>query len=272
MTSNPRVVITGTSSGLGAALARLHAADGWDVIMVNRSLGRSQHVIDRIHADFPAASVRVVQADLARHDSIVSAAKKLREIGHLDRFINNAGVLLGEKVMSSHGVEMHAQVNTLAPYLFGRMLSPMMEGGTMVLVTSSAIDKVKTLAVNELADPPTFTKLFGPYAHSKLAATAMMNAFAREYPASTFLSVEPGAVKTPMTSGDGMPRWLVPIRNLLFTTPAKAGQKLLDTINAAGYPNGAYVKGGKPRALPANASDPTVQKALLDWCQEMTGL
>ena len=270
MNANRLVAITGASSGIGAALASLHAADGWDVIMVNRSVERSRPVIDRIKADFPAASVEVIEADLARHEDIASAAESLRERGHISRFINNAGVLLGERVRSEHGVEMHAQVNTLAPYLFGRLLSPVMAGGTMALVTTSAIKQAKTLAIEELADPPHFRKLFGPYVHSKLAATAVMSAFAHEYPEVTFLSTEPGAVKTPMTSGGGMPRWLVPIRNLFFTTPEKGGRRVYDSIEGE-YPSGAFVQGGKQRPLPANSADPAVQEALLRWCQQTTG-
>ncbi|MEM9596431.1 MAG: SDR family NAD(P)-dependent oxidoreductase [Acidobacteriota bacterium] len=274
MTSKPLVAITGASSGIGAALASLHAADGWDVIMVNRSVERSQPVVDRIRSESPDASVEVIQADLARLDSIARAAETLRERDRIDRFINNAGVLLGEKVMSEHGVEMHAQVNTLAPYLFGRWLSPVMEGVVMALVTTSAISRAKTLAVEELADPSSFRKLFGPYVQSKLAATAIMDAFAREYPAITFRSTEPGAVKTSMTRGDGMPRWLVPIRNLFFASPEKGARRIFDSVNAprADYPSGAYVQGGKRRALPADAGDPAVQKALLAWCQEITGV
>lgn len=274
MTLKRLVAITGASRGIGAALAHLHAADGWDVIMVNRSVERSQPVIDQIRHALPRASVEVVQADLARHKSIADAAEVLRERGRLDRFINNAGVLMGEKVLSEHGVEMHAQVNTLAPYLFGRLLSPVMEGGIVALVTTSGVNHAKTLAIEELADPSSFKKLFGPYVHSKLAATAIMEAFAQQYPAITFRSTEPGAVKTSMTGGDGMPRWLVPIRNLFFTSPEKGARKVYDNINATGadYPNGAYVQGGRLRTLPANAGDPAVQKALLAWCHEMTGV
>ncbi|MEM9745924.1 MAG: SDR family NAD(P)-dependent oxidoreductase [Actinomycetota bacterium] len=268
------VVITGASSGIGAALATLHAADGWTVVMVNRSVERSQPVIDTITREVPGASVDVVQADLADHDSITTAATSLRERGHIDRFVNNAGVLMGERVDSKHGVEMSAQVNTLAPYLFGRLLSPVMEGGTYALVTTGGISRAKTLNVDELADPPTFKKLFGPYVQSKTAATAIMSAFAREYPGVTFRSVEPGAVKTPMTSGDGMPGWLVPLRNLFFSTPEKGAKKVYDAINATGpaFPNGTYVQGGKPRELPSVASDPAVQDALLAWGREMTGV
>ena len=41
-----------------------------------------------------------------------------------------------------------------------------------------------------------------------------------------FFNVAPGAIKTPMTAGDGMPFWLKPIRNLLFKSPADGAARL----------------------------------------------
>ncbi len=109
---------------------------------------------------------------------------------------------------------------------------------------------------------------------SKAAATSIMDALAREYPAVTFRSTEPGAVKTPMTSGAGMPGWLVPLRNLFFATPEKGARRVYDALNASGpdYPSGIFVQGGKPRALPGDAGAPDVQEALLAWCRDATGV
>ena len=143
---------------------------------------------------------------------------------------------------------MHAEVNTIAPYLFGRLLHDSFSRATVLSVTTGAINNVGALDVGELAHPSAFRKIVGPYADSELATVALMDAFAREYPDTTFRSAEPGAVKTPMTVGDGMPGLLVPIRN------------------------GALVIRDKVRDLPANAADPDVQADLLAWCRELTGV
>ena len=221
MTARRVVAITGASSGIGAALAALHARDGWDVVMVNRSVERSRPVIDRIHSESPEASVDVVAADLADNDSIAAAADTLSDLARIDLFYNNAGVLLGELTDAPSGIEMHAQVNTIAPYLFGRLLHDSLVGSTVLSVTTGAINKVRALDVGELAHPSSFRKIVGPYALSKLATAALMDAFAGVYPDTTFRSAEPGAVKTPMTVGDGMPRLLVPVRNLFFSSPER---------------------------------------------------
>jgi NADP-dependent 3-hydroxy acid dehydrogenase YdfG len=48
VSSNGVSVITGASSGIGAELAALHARQGWEVVMVNRSLdGRLRPRVSR---------------------------------------------------------------------------------------------------------------------------------------------------------------------------------------------------------------------------------
>lgn len=93
----------------------------------------------RICAASPEATVTVVEADLADHDSISVAAQKLNGHSHIDLFHNNAGVLLGERKTSKHGIEMHAQVNTVAPYLFRRLLHTSLEGSTVAATFTGGI-------------------------------------------------------------------------------------------------------------------------------------
>ncbi len=104
-----------------------------------------------------------IGADLAARDSIAAAAAELVERGPIDLFYNNAGVLLAGLEKSKHGIEMHAQVNTIAPYLFGRLLQPALEGATVLTVSTGAVSNTGDLRVAELADPPSFKKLVGPY-------------------------------------------------------------------------------------------------------------
>ncbi|MEM9024022.1 MAG: hypothetical protein AAGB22_09785, partial [Bacteroidota bacterium] len=70
------------------------------------------------------------------------------------------------------------------------------------------------------------TKLMGSYMDSKLIMVLLMNYLAKEWPDVRFVSVNPGAIKTKMTSGSGMPKWLLPIRHLLFKSPAYGANSL----------------------------------------------
>lgn len=83
-----RSLVTGASSGIGAAFARALAARGSDLVLVARRTDRLRDLADELHA---AHGIRaeVVTADLSRP----RAGRDLRERidGDIDTVINNAG-------------------------------------------------------------------------------------------------------------------------------------------------------------------------------------
>lgn len=92
-------VITGSTSGIGLALARAVAAGGGDVVL--NGLGDPLE-IERTRADLEASSgVRVLYhpADMTRGDEIAEMiAFAERELGRLDILVNNAGIQHVESV------------------------------------------------------------------------------------------------------------------------------------------------------------------------------
>ena len=92
-------VITGSTSGIGLALARAVAAGGGDVVL--NGLGDPAE-IERTRADLEAASgVRVLYhpADMTRSEEIADMiAFAERELGRLDILVNNAGIQHVESV------------------------------------------------------------------------------------------------------------------------------------------------------------------------------
>ena len=94
MTSNSTpdkvAVVTGASSGIGAATARALAADGYRVALLARRLDRITTLADELGNGSTA-----IEADVTDRDSIVAAADRVRqELGTADALINNAGVML----------------------------------------------------------------------------------------------------------------------------------------------------------------------------------
>ena len=94
MTSNSTpgkvAVVTGASSGIGAATARALAADGYRVALFARRLDR----ITTLAGELGHGSI-AIEADVTDRDSIVAAADRVRrELGTAGVLINNAGVML----------------------------------------------------------------------------------------------------------------------------------------------------------------------------------
>lgn len=86
-------LVTGSSSGIGAATARRLAADGAAVALVARRRGRLDDLASAIRGD--GGSALVLQADLTDQEQAVAAVERtVSELGRLDTLINNAGVML----------------------------------------------------------------------------------------------------------------------------------------------------------------------------------
>jgi len=84
---NKLALVTGATSGIGAAFAERLAADGYDLILV----GRRKERLDEFAAAHPEVSVTGVTADLATDDGIDIVAD-LAATEPLDLLVNNAGV------------------------------------------------------------------------------------------------------------------------------------------------------------------------------------
>lgn len=83
-------VITGASSGIGAATARALATCGYRVALLARRSDR----IDALAAEIGNGSI-AIQADVTDRDSLLVAAQRvLEELGGADVLVNNAGVML----------------------------------------------------------------------------------------------------------------------------------------------------------------------------------
>ena len=83
-------VVTGASSGIGAATARTLAAGGYRVALLARRLDRITTLANELGNGSTA-----IETDVTDRDSIVAAADRVRqELGTADALINNAGVML----------------------------------------------------------------------------------------------------------------------------------------------------------------------------------
>jgi NADP-dependent 3-hydroxy acid dehydrogenase YdfG len=86
-------LVTGASSGIGAATARALAAQGTAVALVARRKDRLDELAAAITAD--GGDALVIEADITDQEQAVAAVKHAAEdLGRLDTVVNNAGVML----------------------------------------------------------------------------------------------------------------------------------------------------------------------------------
>jgi NADP-dependent 3-hydroxy acid dehydrogenase YdfG len=99
-------VITGASSGIGAATARALAADGYRVALLARRADRIQALADEL-----GDGVVAIEADVTDRDSLLAAARRIKdELGGADVLVNNAGVMLLAPFTSEQRAEQRQMV------------------------------------------------------------------------------------------------------------------------------------------------------------------
>ncbi|BBZ15555.1 SDR family NAD(P)-dependent oxidoreductase [Mycobacterium branderi] len=85
-----RALVTGSSSGIGAGIAKTLAAEGVSVVVHGRNVGRVSAVVDEIRQR-DATAVAVI-GDLASEDGAAAVAEAAAsEFGGIDILVNNAG-------------------------------------------------------------------------------------------------------------------------------------------------------------------------------------
>ncbi|WP_299847272.1 SDR family NAD(P)-dependent oxidoreductase [uncultured Roseovarius sp.] len=125
--ANKTALVTGASSGMGQATARLLAEQGARVFTAQR--GAADH--EAIAADFadPTAPAQVI-------DHIAQTA------GQLDILINNAGVMREGTVEETSEADWHLQlqVNLTAPFLLTRHAMPLLKQNSGAIVNVGSIE------------------------------------------------------------------------------------------------------------------------------------
>ncbi|MBX0295968.1 SDR family oxidoreductase [Haloarcula nitratireducens] len=92
------ILVTGASSGIGAATVRRVASDGADVALLARREGRLRELADDVAEEFDVAT-HVVPADVSDPAQVAAAVESTVEtLGSLDGVVVNAGLGRGDDV------------------------------------------------------------------------------------------------------------------------------------------------------------------------------
>lgn len=192
------MLITGASSGIGAAVAARLARDGWSTVLLGRDADRLRHV---------AASLPDT-ADAAWFACDFSASTLERELHRicshlprLDALIHAAGMIANGSLLSSGNscLDELIQVNVRAPLLLTQHCLPLLEltAGIIVFVNSSGVLRPQPMA--------------GEYIASKHALRAVTDSLREEINGRgvRVTSIYPGRTATPMQarvhSAEGKP-------------------------------------------------------------------
>ncbi|MEM0941648.1 MAG: SDR family NAD(P)-dependent oxidoreductase [Bacteroidota bacterium] len=259
-------IITGGHSGIGLELTKTLLNEGHTVGLVVRNETRKQETEKLFDKN---SLVSIFIADLSNRDHISSVANEISsKWENVDGLFNNAGLLLDKLYFSDYGNELQLEVNAISPYLLTKALKPLFDKTDHPFVVSTAtggLSNRKSIDIHSFKKPQKFTKLFGSYIDSKLTMVLLMNHLSenKEWSNIRLVCAYPGPIKTKMTSGDGMPFWLKPIRNLLFKSPEFGAQNLYDAALDPKYKeSGVYLSEGKIKEMQVTIDQDEINQLL----------
>jgi NAD(P)-dependent dehydrogenase (short-subunit alcohol dehydrogenase family) len=193
--SGQTALITGSTRGIGRAIAELLAKMGARVILSGRDAERGSEVTDAIRA--AGGSADFISADLTSMHSVRELVRQANDLaGPVDVLINNAGVYPFTPTTDVTVEEFDSvyAANVRAPFFLVKALAPPMAArGGGAIVNLSTFAATKGIAGSSV------------YSSSKASVETLTKVWAAEFGANgvRINAVSPGPVTTEGTSGFG---------------------------------------------------------------------
>jgi NAD(P)-dependent dehydrogenase (short-subunit alcohol dehydrogenase family) len=186
-TQAPVAIVTGASSGIGLGLTQALLEQGWRVVAVSRTIGKSNELK-------PSSDLVLVSGDVGKKETAVKAVDTaLKDFGRIDLLINNAGIYIPKAFTDYTEDDYNLVMNTNVASFFymTQQVVPQMKNqksGHVVDISAVVADQPSSAAPAVLA------------VLSKSPMPAVNKALALEYAASNirFNTVSPGIINTPM--------------------------------------------------------------------------
>jgi len=185
--SRRTAIITGASRGLGLALARRLAEDGWNLIID----ARGEEALESTRAELSRTTqVIAIPGDVADEGHLVEISEAAREAGGVDALVNNASILgpSPQPDLLDYPLDVLEEVyrkNVISPLALIQALRDELKPHARIInVTSDA-------AVEPYEG-------WGGYGSSKAALEQLSNILAAENPGLRVYRVDPGDMRTRM--------------------------------------------------------------------------
>jgi NAD(P)-dependent dehydrogenase (short-subunit alcohol dehydrogenase family) len=185
--SRRTALVTGSTDGIGVAIARALATGGAEVIVSGRNAERGEQVVQSILAK--GGEARFAGADLSTPDGVHALAAAA---GSVDILVNNAAMLITPQPTADvpeDVIDQALAINIRAAFLLTGLLAPaMVERGSGAIVNVGSINGLVGMAHSAL------------YSATKAAIHSLTKSWAAEYgPAGVRVNtVAPGPTVTPV--------------------------------------------------------------------------
>lgn len=202
-------LVTGASAGIGFIAARELAKRGATLIMVCRDGGRGERAANAIITTSGNRNVELLLADLSSQAEIRRLVRRLLASRRpLHVLLNNAGVVMMKRTLTTDGYETTFAVNHLAPFLLTNLLLERLLESAPARIVNVASDAHRLRGVRMRFDDLEGAREYRPmraYGQSKLANILFTRELARRLSATSVTAncLHPGMVATRLGANNG---------------------------------------------------------------------
>jgi NAD(P)-dependent dehydrogenase (short-subunit alcohol dehydrogenase family) len=265
-------LVTGSTDGLGRALALALAASGFDVLIHGRDARRGSDLVRQISGQGGSAVFhRADFASLAEVRALAGSVRGAHDRLHL--LINNAGIGTGDdgraapRQTSADGHELRFAVNYLAGYLLTRLLLPALVRAAPARIINVASAGQYPLDFDNLMLTRAYSGMRA-YAQSKLAQVMLTFDLAAELrdKGVTVNCLHPATyMDTTMVRAAGV----APVSTVEEGAAAVMRLAVSEQLDAH---TGDYFDGLRPARANAQAYDPQARRRLAEVSARLAGL
>jgi NAD(P)-dependent dehydrogenase (short-subunit alcohol dehydrogenase family) len=203
--NKPICLITGATDGIGKVTATALARKGYAVVLAARNEAKAATVAREIVASTGNRDVDYLTADLRSLAQLHRLTETFTlRYPRLDVLINNAGVVMPQRVLTEDGYETTFQVNYLSQFYLTHLLLNELKKSPhgRVINLSSSVYRAGKFDPDNLQRERGFSTI-GAYAASKLCVLLFTVELAHRLNPTriTANAVHPGIVRTPMMRG-----------------------------------------------------------------------
>ena len=189
---NKVAIITGSTKGIGYAIADLYLKEGAKVVVTGLK-DEVPQALKTLEESHKSENILGLELDVTSTESIKNVVEKtIEKFGKIDILINNAGITAAKPLIQTTDEEMERmfQINTFGVFKFIREVAPY-----MIEQKSGSIINTSSMVANYGGMMQT------PYASSKFAVNGITKSCAKELGRHNIRvnAVAPGAVMTDMT-------------------------------------------------------------------------
>ena len=218
-------IVTGASSGIGFAIARMLGEEGHAVTLVARRPEKLEAAYEQLRAD--GLEVQRVAADVGHEDDVVRAVAAHRDAyGRLDVLVNNAGVGIGSPIgeLSTRRMDIQLATNLRSVPLFYRE--------ALAMLIAAGAEHRNALVVNTASIAGKRGQgWLSVYSATKFAIVGFTEAMNQELSELGIKSTAlcPAFVDTPMTE---FVKGQVPAEAMIQTSDIVASVRMLLSLSA----------------------------------------